>query len=67
MYQAFQMLGYKSYHMFECVKHGTTHVRIFEEALRCKYLGEGKPYTKADFDKWLAAYDVSVLSWAHAL
>lgn len=32
---------------------------LMMEALRCKYYGHGKPYTKTDFDKWLADYDVS--------
>lgn len=54
-----KMLGYKPYHMFEAVVRGATHLRIFEEALSCKYLGKGKPYGKAEFDKWLANYDVS--------
>lgn len=58
IYQSFQMLGYKPYHMYECVMNGETHMSLLNEALRNKYLGEGKPYDKADFDKWLAAYDV---------
>lgn len=58
MYQCFQMLGYKPYHMYECVKNGITHMSLLNEALRNKYLGKGKPYDKADFDKWLANYDV---------
>jgi hypothetical protein len=30
---------------------------LFKEAVRSKYLGAGKPYGKAEFDKWLAEYD----------
>ncbi|ATY64460.1 hypothetical protein A9K55_004348 [Cordyceps militaris] len=60
MYQCFQMLGYKPYHMYECVMNGYTHMSLLNEALRNKYLGEGKPYDKADFDKWLANYDTVV-------
>lgn len=52
------MLGYKPYHMWEVVNNGTIHMEILEEALRCKFLDGGKPYGKAEFDKWLAAYDV---------
>lgn len=51
------MLGYKAYHMFEVVTGGQTQMALFEEAVRCKYLGGGKPYGKAEFDKWLAEYD----------
>jgi hypothetical protein len=43
--------------MYEVVVGGTLHMALFEEALRCKYLGTGKPYGKAEFDKWLAAFD----------
>ncbi|KAI1148780.1 hypothetical protein F4825DRAFT_464628 [Nemania diffusa] len=58
LYQALGMLGYKAYHMFEVVTGGQTQMALFEEAVRCKYLGGGKPYGKAEFDKWLAEYDV---------
>lgn len=60
LYQAMKMLGYKPYHMWETVTNGTTHMKILEEALRCKYLDGGKPYGKAEFDKWLADYDVNL-------
>lgn len=51
------MLGYKTYHMIEVLWGGPLQMALFEEALRCKYLGGGKPYGKAEFDKWLAEYD----------
>ncbi|KAI0182398.1 hypothetical protein EV127DRAFT_449680 [Xylaria flabelliformis] len=60
LYQALQMLGYKAYHMAEVVKGGELQMALFEEALRCKYLRAGKPYGKAEFDKWLAGYDAIV-------
>lgn len=45
--------------MYELVNDPTnTHKAIFEEALRCKYFKNGKPYGKAEFDKWFAEYDV---------
>lgn len=57
LYQALQMLGYRPYHMYEVVQ-STAHMGIFEEALNAKYFGVGKPYGKAEFDKWFAEYDV---------
>lgn len=53
------MLGYRPYHMYEVVQ-STAHMGIFEEALNAKYYGVGKPYGKAEFDKWFADYDVSI-------
>lgn len=44
--------------MYEVVTNGATHLDLFDEAIGCKYLGKGKPYGKAEFDKWLANYDV---------
>ncbi|KAH9903766.1 hypothetical protein F4778DRAFT_790850 [Xylariomycetidae sp. FL2044] len=60
LYSALKILGYKPYHMYEVVTCGPTHMALFEEALRCKYLRAGKPYGKAEFDKWLAGYDAVV-------
>ncbi|KAL7944048.1 hypothetical protein V8C42DRAFT_358724 [Trichoderma barbatum] len=60
LYQALKMIGYTPYHMYEVVSLGNTHLELFEEAIRCKYLGAGKPYGKAEFDKWLANYDAIV-------
>ncbi|RWA11229.1 hypothetical protein EKO27_g3881 [Xylaria grammica] len=57
LYQALGILGYKPYHMAEVARGGIPQMALFEEALRCKYLGAGKPYGKAEFDKWLAEYD----------
>ncbi|KAI0861280.1 hypothetical protein F4860DRAFT_503395 [Xylaria cubensis] len=68
LYQALQMLGYKAYHMAEVVKGGELQMALFEEALRCKYLRAGKPYGKAEFDKWLAGYDERDLeSWTKSM
>jgi hypothetical protein len=53
------MLGYRPYHMYEVLQ-STTHMGIFEEALNAKYFGVGKPYGKAEFDKWFADYDTLV-------
>ncbi|KAI0125479.1 hypothetical protein BJ170DRAFT_433661 [Xylariales sp. AK1849] len=57
LYQALKMLGYRPYHMYEVVNGGTTHMLILEEAMRAKYYGNGKPYGKAEFDKWFADFD----------
>ncbi|KAF3933286.1 hypothetical protein ABW20_dc0102069 [Dactylellina cionopaga] len=57
MYRALKLLGYKPYHTYEIFTGGITQMNLYEEALRCKYLGKGKPYNKTDFDKWLANYD----------
>ncbi|KAI3401971.1 hypothetical protein diail_3945 [Diaporthe ilicicola] len=59
LYQALQMLGYRPYHMYEVVQ-STMHMGILEEALNAKYFGVGKPYGKAEFDKWFADYDTLV-------
>jgi hypothetical protein len=53
------MLGYRPYHMYEVVSGGVTQMSILEEAVNAKYNGIGKPYGKAEFDKWFADYDVS--------
>lgn len=58
LYHALRILGYKTYHGAEVMAHGTSHLEIFEEALKAKHFGIGKPYGKAEFDKWFAEYDV---------
>ena len=62
LYQAMKILGYNSYHIYECVAvRGVTHVRLFHEAVVAQFnrLAGLKRYTRADFDKWLCDYDVS--------
>jgi hypothetical protein len=62
LYSAVKVLGYKPYHMIEVVLNGgVPHMKIFEEAIKAehnRFLGI-KRYDKADFEKWLADYDVS--------
>ncbi|KAH7024731.1 uncharacterized protein B0I36DRAFT_376575 [Microdochium trichocladiopsis] len=60
LYQAMQMLGYKPYRMYEVVHQGITHMQLLKEAFDCKYSGAGKPYGKAEFDKWMANYNVII-------
>lgn len=62
LYRAMQILGYKSYHIYECCAvHGVPHIEILNEAITAQYnrLSGIRRYTKADLDKWLADYDVS--------
>ena len=59
MYQAFKILGYRPYHFYETVKNGIRHMEVADEALNAKFRGIGRPYGKAEFDKWFADYDVS--------
>lgn len=57
-----QILGYKTYHIYECCAiGGVPHMKVFREVVTSEYnrLSGIKRYTKADFDKWLADYDVS--------
>ncbi|KJZ74608.1 hypothetical protein HIM_05958 [Hirsutella minnesotensis 3608] len=60
LYHALKMLGYKPYHMIEALQNGSTHVNVFNEALRAEYnrFSGIKRYTKADFDKWFAGRQV---------
>ncbi|TLD34263.1 hypothetical protein PspLS_00312 [Pyricularia sp. CBS 133598] len=60
LYQALNMLGYRTYHAYEMCKSGEHHIDCYNEALKAKYLGIGKPYGKAEFDKWLGDYDAIV-------
>jgi hypothetical protein len=55
-----KILGYKPYHMYECVMGGTGQMKILEEGVLAhhnRFLGI-KRYDKEDFEKWLADYDV---------
>lgn len=61
VYEALKRLGFKTYHMVECcTEGGVPHMQVLDEAIRAthnRYAGI-KRYTKADFDKWFAEYDV---------
>ncbi|EXL39543.1 hypothetical protein FOCG_17855 [Fusarium oxysporum f. sp. radicis-lycopersici 26381] len=60
LYKALTLLGYRTYHGAEVMARGVSHLEIFTEALNAKYFGVGKPYGRAEFDKWLADYDAIV-------
>ena len=59
MKAALSTLGYRPYHMSEAILHWKDgHLHRWDEALRAKYLGQGKPYGKEEFDEIYAGYDV---------
>ena len=60
MYTALRKLGYKSYHMVECSlgNYKEKHLQCWNEALRIKLSGHGKPYGKVELDKILETYNV---------
>lgn len=57
MQAALQRLGYNCYHMAETAENPGSIIHWLE-ALKAKYLGKGKPYAKAEFDKMLGNYSV---------
>lgn len=63
MYEAFQILGYKPYHMAEIVRgiEGQGPV-ILERALLAENdrFSRNRPLDRATFDKWLEGYDVLI-------
>lgn len=63
LYYAMQILGYKTYHIYECVAvNGLTHIKVFKEAIIARYnkLSGIKRYDRKDCEKWMAGYDVSL-------
>ncbi|KAJ5660311.1 hypothetical protein N7507_006762 [Penicillium longicatenatum] len=60
LYWAMQILGFKPYHLYECINaSGPAHIKIFKEAITAYYnqLSGIKRYDRADCEKWLADYD----------
>ncbi|KAI1325719.1 P-loop containing nucleoside triphosphate hydrolase protein [Xylariaceae sp. FL0255] len=55
--KALEILGHKTYNMPAVMQNGLPHIKMFREALATKQTGEGIPYDRADFDKWLWDYD----------
>ncbi len=61
MKHAFDTLGCKSYHASEIHVSGVPKaMACWKEAIEAKYLGKGKPWGKAEFDKVLKDYRVSI-------
>jgi len=56
---ALEKLGYRVYHGSVAVRRwDKKHLALWDEALKAKYLGEGKPWTGDDLDKILQNYAV---------
>ncbi|CAI6338615.1 unnamed protein product [Periconia digitata] len=56
---ALEKLGYHPYHGSIAIRSWKDdHWILWEEALRAKFLGDGEPYGREEFDKFLGDYDV---------
>lgn len=60
MYSALQKLGLQPYHMAEAIKDPVRDLNIACEAVAANCLGEGKPFGRDEFDKWIGDFDVSL-------
>ncbi|OTA59145.1 hypothetical protein K449DRAFT_436104 [Hypoxylon sp. EC38] len=60
LYLALKKLGLKPYHMAEVLKAGPTAVQILKDGTNADMFHNGKPYGRAEFDKWFADYDVII-------
>ncbi|KAI2471010.1 P-loop containing nucleoside triphosphate hydrolase protein [Annulohypoxylon bovei var. microspora] len=60
LYLALKELGFTPYHMAEVLKTGPTAVNILNEGLNAEMFHNGNLYTRAEFDKWFADYDVII-------
>ncbi|KAJ5097603.1 hypothetical protein N7456_008324, partial [Penicillium angulare] len=63
LYMAMQILGYNTYHIYECVAvNGLTHIKVFKEAViaQCNQLSGIRRFDRKDCEKWLANYDCLV-------
>ncbi|KAI1802035.1 P-loop containing nucleoside triphosphate hydrolase protein [Daldinia bambusicola] len=60
LYLALKRLGFKPYHMAEVIKAGPDQVQILNDGLCAEMFHEGKPYGRAEFDKWFADYDIII-------
>ncbi|KAI0844020.1 P-loop containing nucleoside triphosphate hydrolase protein [Daldinia vernicosa] len=60
LYLALKLLGFKPYHMAEVIKTGPQAIRVLNDGHRAEMFHQGKPYGRAEFDKWFADYDVII-------
>ncbi|KAI1497256.1 P-loop containing nucleoside triphosphate hydrolase protein [Biscogniauxia marginata] len=60
LYLAMKQLGFKPYHMVEVIAAGPKAAQIMHDGFDAEFLRKGKPYGRADFDKWLANYDIII-------
>ena len=51
-------IGYTPYHTIEAYLNPLRDFPVWEEALKAKFLGEGKSFGREEFDKLLGNYDV---------
>ncbi|KAI1334460.1 P-loop containing nucleoside triphosphate hydrolase protein [Xylariaceae sp. FL0016] len=60
LYMALKQLGFRPYHMVEVLSGGPPAMKIMEDGMNAEFFHEGTPYTRAEFDKWFADYDVII-------
>ncbi|KAI2624421.1 P-loop containing nucleoside triphosphate hydrolase protein [Hypoxylon sp. NC1633] len=60
LYAALKQLGFRPFHMIEIVKSGPKAIRIMNDAQKADLFLDGKPYGRAEFDKWFADYDIII-------
>ncbi|KAI1103951.1 P-loop containing nucleoside triphosphate hydrolase protein [Jackrogersella minutella] len=60
LYRALKQLGFKPLHMVEVLESGLTEFNILNDAIKAEMFHDGKPYGRAEFDKWWADYDVII-------
>ncbi|KAI0478865.1 P-loop containing nucleoside triphosphate hydrolase protein [Xylariaceae sp. FL0804] len=58
LWMALNQLGLRSYHMMEVLDDGADSARILCEGMNAELFHDGRPYGRAEFDKWFADYDV---------
>lgn len=57
LFNALTRMGFKPYHMAAAMTKPAIDFPCWEEAIRAKYHGDGKPFEREDFDKILGDYD----------
>ncbi len=59
MWMALRKLGYRPYHFIDRWIQNQLH--LWDQALRAKYYGVGKPWKREEFDRVMGDFDVSSL------
>ncbi|KAI3316611.1 P-loop containing nucleoside triphosphate hydrolase protein [Xylariaceae sp. AK1471] len=60
LYLALKQLGFKPYHMAEVLAAGPPALKIMTDGMKAEMFHNGKPYGRAEFDKWFADYDIII-------
>ncbi|KAI0594554.1 P-loop containing nucleoside triphosphate hydrolase protein [Biscogniauxia sp. FL1348] len=60
LYLALKKLGFKPYHMVEVMDAGPAAMQTLLDGFDAEFLHVGKPYGRAEFDKWFAKYDIII-------